>query len=156
MHVAPSQTIQSYIDEASPGDLIIVDPTCTTTARVATACTTPSTTNIHNPATHSEMVIMWKPVRLQGAGAASSIIDANAQPGRQAARPLAPACRLLVRLGAERRTVHGSGGTNIYDPSGNFSCPDNVRRSGTTLPLSPIVRRLTGCRSRPRSVGTLT
>ena len=32
------------------------------------------------PATYKEMLIMWKPVRLQGVGAASSIIDANAQP----------------------------------------------------------------------------
>jgi hypothetical protein len=51
------QTIQSAIDHATPGDLIIVPP-----------------------ATYSELLIMWKPVRLQGVGAASSIIDANAHP----------------------------------------------------------------------------
>jgi hypothetical protein len=32
------------------------------------------------PGDYQEMLIMWKPVRLQGVGAASSIIDANAQP----------------------------------------------------------------------------
>jgi hypothetical protein len=50
-------TIQSAIDKAKPGDMLIVPP-----------------------GTHSEMVIMWKPVRLQGVGAASSIIDANPHP----------------------------------------------------------------------------
>ena len=49
--------IQTAIDKADPGDLIIV------------------------PAgTYNEMVIMWKPVRLQGVGAATTIINANAQP----------------------------------------------------------------------------
>jgi hypothetical protein len=56
-HVAATQTIQSKIDAAAPGDLIIVDP-----------------------ASHNEMLIMWKPVRLQGVGAASSVINANATP----------------------------------------------------------------------------
>ncbi len=44
-------------DAAAPGDLIIVPP-----------------------GTFSEMLLMWKPVRLQGVGAASSIIDANPHP----------------------------------------------------------------------------
>jgi len=49
--------IQKAIDAAKPGDMIIVPP-----------------------GDYQEMVIMWKPIRLQGVGAASSIIDANAQP----------------------------------------------------------------------------
>ncbi len=53
--LAAGQTIQNAIDLAKPGDMIIV------------------------PAgKYSELVLMWKPVRLQGVGAASSIIDANA------------------------------------------------------------------------------
>jgi hypothetical protein len=32
------------------------------------------------PGDYQEMLLMWKPVRLQGVGAASSTIDANAQP----------------------------------------------------------------------------
>jgi hypothetical protein len=55
--LSAGQTIQNAIDLAKPGDLIIV------------------------PAgVYHEQVIMWKPVRLQGVGAPSSIIDANAHP----------------------------------------------------------------------------
>ncbi len=79
-HVAPSDSIQAAIDAAAPGDLIIVDPTCTTTTGAAAACTTPSASNLHSPAAHNELLIMWKPVRLQGVGAASSIINANTHP----------------------------------------------------------------------------
>src|SRR5438445_8851859 len=56
-HVAASGSIQAAIDAARPGDLIIVDP-----------------------AAHQEMLLMWKPVRLQGVGAASSVINANTHP----------------------------------------------------------------------------
>src|SRR5204862_1265324 len=45
-------SIQAAIDAAMPGDLIIVPP-----------------------GKHHELVVMWKPVRLQGVGAASSILD---------------------------------------------------------------------------------
>ncbi len=50
-------TIQGAIDNALPGDLLMVDP-----------------------GVYNELVLMWKPVRLQGVGAASSVINANTQP----------------------------------------------------------------------------
>lgn len=50
---ASGQTIQAAIDAAKPGDLILVDA-----------------------GMYNELVLMWKPVRLQGVGAASVIINA--------------------------------------------------------------------------------
>lgn len=52
--VPPGGSIQNAIDMATPGDLIIV-----------------------SEGTYSEMVIMWKPVRLQGVGAATTISAIN-------------------------------------------------------------------------------
>ena len=59
--------IQQAIDSAAPGDLILVDS-----------------------GTYSELVVMWKPVRLQGVGAASVIINAAKYPTQKltAWRPL--------------------------------------------------------------------
>jgi large repetitive protein len=54
---ALGQTIQGAIDAATPGDLILVDA-----------------------GTYNELVIMWKPVRLQGVGAASVLINAAKYP----------------------------------------------------------------------------
>src|SRR5207244_6781222 len=73
-------SIQSAMHAAAPGDLIIVDPTCATAAAPTSpvACTTTAT--VHTQAAHHELVVMWKPVRLQGVGAASTIIDANTHP----------------------------------------------------------------------------
>src|SRR5262249_27032177 len=55
--VAAGTKIQDAIDAAQPGDMLMIAP-----------------------GTYSEMLVMWKPVRLQGVGAASSIIDANPHP----------------------------------------------------------------------------
>jgi hypothetical protein len=86
-HIAASASIQAAIDNARPGDLLIVDPTCTTTGATPTvvACSTSALhastpTQNANQAAHNELVVMWKPVRLQGVGAASSIINANTHP----------------------------------------------------------------------------
>lgn len=54
---ASGGTIQAAIDNATPGDLILIDA-----------------------GTYNELVIMWKPVRLQGVGAADVIINAAKYP----------------------------------------------------------------------------
>ncbi|HSV28770.1 MAG TPA: hypothetical protein VLL76_04400, partial [Candidatus Omnitrophota bacterium] len=64
-HVQPSPNplatpIQDAIDQASPGDLILVAP-----------------------GRYEEMPIMWKPVQLQGWGAGSTIINAVRHPGEK-------------------------------------------------------------------------
>ena len=62
---------------------------------------------------------MWKPVRLQGVGAASSVIIANTQPaGRM--DPWRQRVNCLFGL-----TLQGAAATNknVYDPSGQATCP---------------------------------
>jgi hypothetical protein len=54
---AANNALQTAIDNAVPGDLIIV-----------------------GPGTYKELLLMWKPVRLQGVGAESVIINADAHP----------------------------------------------------------------------------
>jgi hypothetical protein len=84
-HVAASGSIQAAIDAAMPGDMIIIDPTCSPTGGgAAVLCDTnalhATSTQQAAQSTHQEMVLMWKPIRLQGVGAASSIINANTHP----------------------------------------------------------------------------
>ena len=57
VQASKGQTIQAAIETANPGDLILVDA-----------------------GTYNELAIMWKPVRLQGVGAASVIINAAKYP----------------------------------------------------------------------------
>jgi len=130
-HVAPSASIQTAIDQAAPGDLIIVDPTCTTTTGAAAACTTPSATNIHSTAAHNELLIMWKPVRLQGVGAVSSIINANTHPaGEKKVTAWRQRVVCLFGLGLNGAPINTKPGANDvnqianqYDPTGQVSCP---------------------------------
>jgi hypothetical protein len=93
--LAAGQTIQSAIDAAQPGDLLIVPP-----------------------GSYNELVIMWKPVRLQGVGAASSVINANTHP----AGVLDPwRAKMICLFGL---ALNGSplSANNPYDPSGALSC----------------------------------
>ncbi len=107
-------SIQQAIDNAKPGDLIIVPP-----------------------GTYSEMVLMWKPVRLQGVGAASSIIDANTQP----AGKLNPWRQRVVCLFGLALNGTPISGANPYnpDPASPISCPANMKFSVDRLPLEATV-----------------
>ena len=138
-HVPASGTIQSAIDGAAPGDLIIVDPTCTTTTGTVTTmvgCTT--TGAAHSASSHNELLLMWKPVRLQGVGAASSIINANTHPAG--------------KLDVWRREVNclfglalngtPSSATNPFDSTSQFSCPGTGWSYFTPTANNPQVDRI--------------
>jgi len=112
-HVAATQTIQSAIDAAAPGDLIMVDP-----------------------GTHQEMLIMWKPVRLQGVGAASSIINANANPAGTLLDPWRRDINCLFGLTLSGVPMTGTGSTTnpAYDSTGTYACSPSVGTGGVVGP----------------------
>ncbi len=102
--VAPGSTIQPYLDAAAPGDLIVVPP-----------------------GTYNELLLMWKPVRLQGVGAASSIINANTHPaGITKLDPWRRSvnCLFGLALNGQPRT-----NANPFDSTGAFGCPDGTGNS---------------------------
>jgi len=148
-HVAATGTIQSAIDGAAPGDLIIVDPTCTittgsgstATTTVASSCTTKGV-NGKSTAAHNEMLLMWKPVRLQGVGAASSVIDANAIPAGKLLDPWRRHVNCLFGLSLSGSPTTAANGTGSYDPTGGYSCPDAGWLNFKGAPNAPQVDRL--------------
>jgi hypothetical protein len=111
-HIAATDSVQTAIDAAKPGDLLMVDP-----------------------GAHNEMLIMWKPVRLQGVGAASSVIDANAHP----AGKLDPWRRKVDCLFGLALNATAISGSNPYDSTGMFSCPANMQFQVDRLPLEATV-----------------
>jgi hypothetical protein len=138
-HINANSTIQSAIDAANPGDLIIVDPTCTTTGTTTTsACSAgalhaATATQSASTAAHNEMLLMWKPVRLQGVGAPSSIIDAGAFPAGKLLDPWRRHVNCLFGLTLSGVPVGSTipatpttpASTAAYDPSSTYSCPDS-------------------------------
>jgi hypothetical protein len=119
-HVASSATIQGAIDAAAPGDLIIVDPTCPAAcAKDVVTITAGVATTSNTTAAHNELLLMWKPVRLQGVGAASSIINANTHPaGKLDVWRQHVDCLFGLNLTGTPIST-----TNPFDPTGGSSCP---------------------------------
>ena len=158
-HVGSNQSVQAAIDAAMPGDLIMVDPTCTTTGAspAVTACAVASLhaatpTQTASVSSHAEMLLMWKPVRLQGVGAVSSIISANASPSGKLLDPWRRHVNCLFGL-----TLQGQPYTAASE---RFRMIHRVNtaaltRVGITSPLNPMLRRLTACLWNRPSVGTL-
>jgi parallel beta-helix repeat protein len=151
-HVGVNQTVQSAIDAANPGDLIIVDPTCTT-GGTTTTCSSSSLqagTQKATTAAHNEMLLMWKPVRLQGVGAPSSIIDAGAFPAGKLLDPWRRHVNCLfgltlsgVPIGTPIPSTTGGASTPAaYDPSGTYSCPETGWNNFSATPNSPQVDRI--------------
>jgi len=113
------QTIQSAIDTASPGDLIIVPP-----------------------GNYNEMVLMWKPVRLQGVAAASSIINASTHPAGKLdpwRRQVDCLFGLALNATAINTTLVNGQQRNPYDATGQFTCATNMQFSVDRLPLEATV-----------------
>jgi hypothetical protein len=131
-HISANQSVQSAIDGAAPGDLLIVDPTCTTTGTTTTATCSTSATQVRATAAHNEMLLMWKPVRLQGVGAVSSIVDSNAFPAGKLLDPWRRHVNCLFDLTLQGVPVGqpiptstpGVTAPATYDSSSTYSCPD--------------------------------
>jgi hypothetical protein len=70
-------------------------------------------------AAHNELLLMWKPVRLQGVGAASSIINANTHPAGKL-DVWREHVNCLFGLSLQGRRFPRA---NPYDPTGQVSCP---------------------------------
>ena len=117
--------IQTAIDTASPGDLIIIPP-----------------------GVYDEMVLMWKPVRLQGVGAASSIINANTQPaGKLDPWRRQVNCLFGLAINGQpytpgRRHSFQLTNTNPYDSSGQYLCPGTDGNYYTGGSNNPQVDRI--------------
>ncbi len=120
--VPANSTIQSVIDAATPGDLIIVPP-----------------------GNYQEFLLMWKPIRLQGVGAASSVVNANAHPAGKVLEPWRRQINCLFGLALNGGTINNSinpatgKATNPYDPTGTFTCTSAMNNAVDPIPQEAIV-----------------
>ena len=132
---AANNAIQSAIDAASPGDLIIVNGgfAPATTAPTGTTCagvTTPTATCVPTVANYNELLIMWKALRLQGVGDASVIVNANTHP----AGKLTPWRAQIDCLFGLSVLGYYISATHPYDSTGQFTCPGSMQ--GQVQPIT--------------------
>ncbi|WP_165614436.1 choice-of-anchor Q domain-containing protein [Paraburkholderia ginsengiterrae] len=107
---ATSNAIQTVIDKATPGDMIVV-----------------------GPGVYNEMLLMWKPVRLQGVGATSVTVNANTHPSGK----LDPWRRQVGCLFGDALNGGLLSASNQYDPTGTYSCPSTMQRKVDAIPFEP-------------------
>src|SRR3989449_2177506 len=139
-HVAASGSIQAAIDAAKPGDLIIIDPTCSTAAAPTSPVACTSSTTVHTQAAHQEMLLMWKPVRLQGVGAASSILNANTHPaGKLDAWRQQVTCLFGLGLDGSPTTWDPTCGAGWFAFNVNKNTAPNTNPQVDRLPLEATV-----------------
>ena len=113
--LAAGHTIQSAIDAAASGDLIIV------------------------PAgVYNEMLLMWKPVRLQGVAAASVIVDSNTQPAGKLLQPWRIEVDCLFGLALNGGFSTGAGGSNPFDSFGTGATCPFATPQVDPIPLEPV------------------
>ena len=133
---ATNNAIQKAIDIAEPGDLILV-----------------------GPGTYNELVLMWKPVRLQGVGDGAVIVNANTHPAGKQLEPWRRQVNCLFGLALNGGYSTGNntggpaapggpntgGGANPYDPNYNgtagsgFTCPTNMQGAVDPIQGEPVV-----------------
>ncbi len=112
-------SLQQAIDAAMPGDMIIVPP-----------------------GTYKELLVMWKPIRLQGVGAASSVIDANAQPaGKLDPWRRQVACDFGIAINGRpiSATNPFDNPTDTANNGGPYTCSPSQSFSVDRLPLEATV-----------------
>ncbi len=107
-----NNAIQTAIDKANPGDLILVAP-----------------------GVYNEMVLMWKPVRLQGSGAAVTTINANSHPSGKM-DPWRRQVNCLFGLATNGSLLNGG---NTFDPTGQYTCDPKMLGAVDPLPLEGVV-----------------
>jgi uncharacterized repeat protein (TIGR01451 family) len=104
--------LQTAIDKATPGDLIMVEA-----------------------GSYRENLIMWKPVRLQGVGAAVVTINADAQPaGKMDAWRRRVSCLFGLSIDGAPLTNPAS-----YDPAGKYGCPAEMYFRADRIPFEGFV-----------------
>ncbi len=109
---AGGNALQLAVDAARPGDLIIV-----------------------GPGTYKENLLMWKPVRLQGVGAAAVTINADAHPaGKMDSWRRQVNCLFGLTLAGTPAANPGA-----YDASGTYTCSPSMYLRVDRIPFEGFI-----------------